>query len=101
MPPFPSISMIRYRPSSSAPGAKRPWLRPSDEESQPVADLGTAAAGVGVRRLTTPIGPLCACGGETPVVPIVMAFVTERARPQAGQNRAVSGASLPQPGQVT
>ena len=29
--------MIRYRPSSSAPGPKRPWLIESDEVSQPLA----------------------------------------------------------------
>jgi hypothetical protein len=31
---------MRYRPSSIAPGAKRPWLIESEDVSQPWADPG-------------------------------------------------------------
>src|SRR5690242_19204095 len=42
MPPRPSRPMIRYRPSKSTPGAKRPWLIESEDVSQPL-DEGVAA----------------------------------------------------------
>ena len=75
--------MIRYRPSSSEPGSKRPWLIESDAVSQPL-DGGCPAAG-GVRRVKPP--------GDTPVAwlaPIVSAS-DPAGHPHDGQNRAASG----------
>jgi hypothetical protein len=80
------------------PGANRPWLIESDEDSQPLSDFGAEAAGVGVRRLTTPMGPPAGLVGWM-LMPIVSASST--AVPHAGQNRAPSGIAAAQWAQVT
>src|ERR1041385_1869407 len=100
MPPLPSRPTIRYRPSSRVPGAKRPWLIESDDASHPLSEFG-AAAGVGVRRLTTPIGPLGAGLVGCAPTAIVTASSAASAAPHEGQKRAASGAWLPQLVQVT
>jgi hypothetical protein len=99
MPPVSIKPMMRYRPSSSVPGANRPWLIESDDESHPLSDFGATAAGVGVRRLTTPIGPPGGSLVGCTLTPIVSASST--APPQAGQNLAPSGSGAAQRAQAT
>src|SRR5262245_45716043 len=89
------------------PGAKRPWLIESEDDSHPLPDFGaTAGAGDGVRRVTTPIGPagVGLNGGPAlatvgPVLATVIA--SSAAAPHAGQNRADSGSVALQREQIT
>jgi hypothetical protein len=39
MPPLPSNPIIRYRLSSNVPGANRPWLIESEDDSHPLSDF--------------------------------------------------------------
>jgi hypothetical protein len=68
--------------------------------SHPLSDFG-ADAGVGVRRLTTPIGPLGAGLVGCTLTPIVNASSNVSAVPHEGQKRASSGESPPHREQVT
>src|SRR5262245_29752169 len=94
---------MRYRPSRTVPGANRPWLIESDEVSHPLSDFGTVAPGVGVRRLTTPIGPADGSLVGCTLTPMVSASSASAAAaaPHAGQNRAASGSGAAQRAQVT
>jgi hypothetical protein len=71
------------------PGTKRPWLIESDDDSHPLSDAGAAAAGAGVRRLTTPMGPVGAGRVACMLTPIVTASSMDT--PHEGQNLAASG----------
>src|SRR5215204_1014888 len=104
MPPLPSSPIIRYRPSRTVPGANRPWLIESEDDSHPLSDFcaatkDCATAGVGVRRLTTPIGPAATGMVGCALTPTVSA--PSDAAPHAGQNRAASGSGAAQRAQVT
>src|SRR5688500_12816248 len=102
--------MTRYRPSSSVPGPKRPWLIESDPVSHPL-DGGCAPLAGEVRRVpSTGGGP-----GERRVASSDAATVdpagapaarsgrggVEAGVPQDGQNRAAAGTDAPQKTQGT
>ena len=92
---------MRYRPSSIDPGANRPWLIESEDDSHPLSDLGAVTAGVGVRRLTTPIGP--PVGGLVGCMlrPTVRSSSDVAAAPHPGQKRAPSGSDAAHRAQFT
>ena len=75
--------MIRYRPSSTVPGANRPWLIESDEVSHPL-DGGRAAEGF---RVAESGGASRVASSDEPNVVASVAAGT----PHAGQKRAPSG----------
>ena len=84
--------MIRYRPSSNTPGAKRPWLMESEEDSHPRSDAGVPS-GEGGRIKASARSPRVDVVGCA-VAPTVAA--SSVANPQVGQNRAASGRPPPQ-----
>ena len=84
--------MIRYRSSSTAPGANLPWLMESDSVSQPLDDAGLLDA-----RGADPAGAstVSDCGAAI----VISSGAVDR--PQAEQNRAPSERFAPQVGQAT
>ena len=93
IPPRPISPMTRYRPSSTVPGEKRPWLMESDDDSQPpeLGGLRPDAGAVRVMPCSTPFGSTTrdegsSAGGEP----------ASRDVPQCGQKRALSGVWAPQ-----
>ncbi len=85
--------MIRYRSLRMAPGAKRPWLIESDDDSHPLDGGRRASCGV---RNPDPAGPRTVTCSTPPTVTSAPV-----GRPHAGQNRAVSVVSLPHDEQCT
>jgi hypothetical protein len=85
--------MIRYRSLRIAPGAKRPWLIESDDESQPLD--GGRCTSAGVRTVIPPGASTVTC----PAPVIVMSACA--GRPHEGQNLALSDTSPPHSGQRT
>ena len=84
--------MIRYRSSSTAPGANLPWLIESDVVSHPLDDDGPLDAA----RAGAPPGAsaVSACGAA-------IVISASAGRPQLEQNRAPSESFVPQVGQAT
>ncbi len=93
---------MRYRPSSSVPGPKRPWLIESDPVSHPL-DGGRALLAGEARRVPSAGGE----PGERRVASSVAAIVSsdppgvEAGVPQDGQKRAAAGTDAPQKTQGT
>ena len=85
--------MIRYRSLRMAPGANRPWLIESDDDSHPLDGWRRASCGV---RNSEPAGATTVTCSVPDTVMSACAGL-----PQEEQNRAVSGVSVPQPGQRT
>jgi len=89
--------MTRYRPSSTVPGEKRPWLIESDEDSRPPDPdpdrLRGGSGDVRVIAFTAAFESTTGRSGESSAGGDVGACDV----PQCGQNRALSGIFAPQP----